>query len=192
MRCRADTGHLAPARIASLNAIDPFWNPLWSLRWQYTYAQIRRRLTTSTWRCTYHRHDSRDSAWDSWLDRQITHSHLLDPQQKHLLAALARACPDAHPHSMLLTRPTSLRERAFNRGLRAARQYHQRHGHLDMPQDHTEEILGDQVHLGAWLIRRRRDSAQMTPRQQAGLEALGFQTMPVFLPPAQPLRDAAA
>ncbi|MEU0845909.1 Helicase associated domain protein [Streptomyces sp. NPDC005962] len=192
MRCRADTGQLAPARIASLNAVDPFWNPPWSLRWQYTYAQIRRRLTTSTWRCTYHRHDSRDSAWDSWLDRQITHFHLLDPQQKHLLAALARACPDAHPHIMLLTRPTSLRERAFNRGLRAARQYHQRHGHLDMPKDHTEEILGDQVHLGAWLIRRRRDSAQMTPRQQASLKALGFETMPVFLSPAQPLRDAAA
>ncbi|GHA83683.1 hypothetical protein GCM10010330_42620 [Streptomyces tendae] len=61
-----------------------------------------------------------------------------------------------------------------------------------MPKDHTEEILGDQVHLGAWLIRRRRDSAQMTPRQQAGLKALGFETMPVFLPPAQPLRDTAA
>lgn len=130
----------------------------------YTYAQIRRRLTTTTWRCTYHRHDSRDSAWDSWLDRQITHFHLLDPQQRHLLAALAGACPDAHPHAMLLTRPTGLRERAFNRGLRAARQYHQRHGHLDMPKDHTEEVFGDYpVHLGAWLARRRRDSAQMTP-----------------------------
>ncbi|MFI7301262.1 helicase associated domain-containing protein [Streptomyces sp. NPDC050121] len=85
-----------------------------------------------------------------------------------------------------------MRERAFNRGLRAARQYHQRLGHLDMPKDHTEEVFGDQVHLGAWLARRRRDSAQMTPRQQAGLAALGFETMPVFLSSAQPLRETAA
>ncbi|MEU1543912.1 helicase associated domain-containing protein [Actinacidiphila glaucinigra] len=82
MRRRADTGLLTPARIAALNAVDPFWNPSWSLRWQHTYAQIRRRLTTSSWRCTYHRHDSEDSAWDSWLDRQITYHHLLMPQQQ--------------------------------------------------------------------------------------------------------------
>jgi hypothetical protein len=117
---------------------------------------------------------------------------LLDPQQRHLLAALARACPDARPHSMLLTRPAGLRERAFNRGLRAARRYHQRHGRLDMPKDRTEEVFGGQVHPGAWPARRRRDSAQMTPRQQAGPAALGFETMPVFLSSAQPLRQTAA
>jgi hypothetical protein len=32
----------------------------------------------------------------------------------------------------------------------------------------------------------------MTRRQQAALGVLGFETMPVFLPPAPPLRDAAA
>ncbi|WP_308408092.1 helicase associated domain-containing protein [Streptomyces mayonensis] len=53
---------------------------------------------------------------------------------------------------------------AFNRGLCAARQYHLRSGHLDVPKDHTEEVFGDYpVDLGAWLARRRRDSAQVTP-----------------------------
>ncbi|MFJ7181047.1 Helicase associated domain protein [Streptomyces massasporeus] len=190
MRRRADTGQLAPARIAALNSVDPFWNPPWSMRWQYTYVQIRRRLTGSTWRCTYHRNDSLDSAWDSWLDRQITQYHLLDAQQKHLLDALARACPDAHPHSMLLTRPPSLRARAFNRGLRAARQYHQRHGHLQVPADHAEDVDGDQVLLGTWLARRRRDSAQLTPDQRTALDVLGFEFLPAFLAPLS--RDAAA
>ncbi|WP_416972210.1 Helicase associated domain protein [Streptomyces sp. 4F14] len=190
MRRRTDTGQLAPARIAALNSVDPFWNPPWSLRWQYTYVQIRRRLTGSTWRCTYHRNDSLDSAWDSWLDRQITQYHLLDAQQKHLLDALARACPDAHPHSMLLTRPPTLRARAFNRGLRAARQYHQRHGHLQVPADHAEDVDGDQVLLGTWLARRRRDSAQLTPDQRTALDALGFESLPAFLAPLS--RDAAA
>ncbi|MFF7159631.1 Helicase associated domain protein [Streptomyces sp. NPDC008139] len=184
MRRRADTGRLAPARIASLTAVDPFWNPPWSLRWQYLYVQIRRRLTGSDWRCTYHPHADRDSSWDSWLDRQINDHHLLDSQQKHLLDALARACPDAHPHGMLLTRPADLRARAFNRGLRAARQYHQRHGHLHVPADHVEDVGDDHVKLGAWLARRHRDGAQMTPDQRTALEALGIRLPPAFLPPA--------
>ncbi|MGW6954151.1 Helicase associated domain protein [Streptomyces chartreusis] len=192
MRRRADTGRLAPARIAALNSVDPFWNPPWSLRWQYTYVLIRRRLTDSTWRCTYHRHDSLDSAWDSWLGRQITHHRLLDPQQKHLLDALVRACPDAHPHSMLLTRPANLRDRAFNRGLRAARQYHQRHGHLQVPPHHIEDVDEDGVHLGTWLARRGRDRAQMTPDQRTALEVLGFTPAAIFQQPHATPCDTAA
>ncbi|MFD5862812.1 DEAD/DEAH box helicase [Streptomyces chartreusis] len=192
MRRHADVGRLAPARIAALESVDPFWNPPWSLRWQYTYVQIRRRLVTTTWRCTYHRHDSADSAWDSWLDRQITHHHLLAPQQKHLLDALVRAHPDAHPHSMLLTRPANLRARAFNRGLRAARQYHQRHGHLHVPTDHIENVDEDDVRLGTWLARRGRDSAQMTPDQHTALEAIGFSPGAVFQQPDTTPSNTAA
>lgn len=184
MRRRADTGQLAPARIAALDAVDPFWNPPWILRWQYTYVQIRRRLTSSAWRCTYQRHYTQDFSWEGWLDRQVTRHHLLAGQQKHLLDTLARACPDAHPHSMLLTRPTTLRARAFNRGLRAARQYHQRHGDLDVPAEHIENTNGDPVRLGAWLARRLRGIALMTPDQCTALEVLGFRIMPMLLPPA--------
>ncbi|TXS60306.1 helicase [Streptomyces sp. me109] len=190
MRRRADIGELAPARISALDAVDPFWNPPWSLRWQYTYVQIRRRLTTTSWRCTYHPDHVHDSSWDTWLDRQITQHELLDPQQKHLLDTLARACPDAHPHSMLLTRPTTLRARAFNRGLRAARHYHLRHGNLQVPEGHIEDMDGDSVALDAWLVRRKRGIAQMTPPQRTALEVLDARLPSMFLPPVGPA-DAA-
>ncbi|WGD38706.1 helicase associated domain-containing protein [Streptomyces cathayae] len=91
---------------------------------------------------------------------------------------------------MLLTRPANVRARAFNRGLRAARQYHARHGHLQVPADHAEDLDGTPVRLGAWLLRRHRDRAQLTPEQQTALEVLGFHTLPVFLAPAP--YDAAA
>ncbi|MEU6935685.1 Helicase associated domain protein [Streptomyces rubiginosohelvolus] len=191
MRRRADIGELAPARIAALDAVDPFWNPPWSLRWQYTYVQIRRRLTTTSWRCTYHPDHCHDSSWDTWLDRQITQHDLLDPQQKHLLDTLARACHDAHPHSMLLTRPTSLRARAFNHGLRAARRYHLRHGNLNVPAGHIEDMDGASVALGAWLGRRQRGIAQMTPPQRTALEVLDARLPPMFLPPVAPAAAAS-
>ncbi|BAJ25862.1 MULTISPECIES: DEAD/DEAH box helicase [Kitasatospora] len=187
MRRRASTSNLESERVDALNAVDPWWNPPWSLRWQHTYTHLRHRLATTTWTIPYHRQADTDTGWNSWLDRQINRRDDLHPGQRHLLHHLARTHPDAHPHTILLSRPATALAAAFTRGLRAARQYHQREGHLDVPAGHCETVDSEQVHLGRWIRQRQRDAAQLTSRQLTALRALGIDPAPHFLQaPADP------
>ncbi|MEV0889107.1 helicase associated domain-containing protein [Streptomyces microflavus] len=55
------------------------------------------------------------------------------------------------------------RERAFRRGLAAARSFLEREGHLDVPQRHIEAFDGDHVRLGQWLSNVRRRRSTLSP-----------------------------
>ncbi|MGW6914709.1 Helicase associated domain protein [Kitasatospora sp. NPDC054939] len=126
---------LPPERLEALNAVDPCWNPAWSIDWQYTCARLRHRLATSTWRPAYQpADDEADPSLDAWLDRQIERQHTLEPGQLAQLTLLARHHPDLHPHALLLSRQTTGPAMSFARGLRAARKFLRREGHLQVPE----------------------------------------------------------
>ncbi|CAG6393640.1 helicase associated domain-containing protein [Streptomyces cocklensis] len=58
--------------------------------------------------------------------------------------------------------------------LRAAREYHNRHGHLQVPRKHTETVGGIDHKLGMFLDNARRRATKLTPERRAELDALGI------------------
>ncbi|MBT2493433.1 Helicase associated domain protein [Streptomyces sp. ISL-96] len=187
----ADSGRLDRERIASLNAVDPWWNPPWEVDWQHTYAHVDRRLADGRTLHTPTPAADEDSA--TWLDRQITAVRDLHPKQARLLTQLAHRYPNLHPHAMLLMHNPAQRAQAFCRALTAARQFHQREGHFDVPLRHRENVRGNEVLLGQWIKKSRSDTAQMTTPQINALTALGIDLQPVFraAPPEPADHDGA-
>lgn len=76
---------------------------------------------------------------------------------------------------MLLLPASHPRTRAFHRGLKAARQFHRREGHLQVPAGHRENLHGDDVLLGRWIAKHRSGAAQLTSPQITALTALGIE-----------------
>ncbi|MFK4157002.1 Helicase associated domain protein [Streptomyces fungicidicus] len=160
---RNRAGTLTEQRAAALTALDRWWNPPWPITWQRTYHAVRHSL----------KHNETASQAKKWLDTQRTRSDRLHPEQKSLLKELGLAdLPDtaASPARESL----SARERGFQRGLAAARAFHAREGHLNVPQRHIEKINGDAVRLGQWLSNLRRRRSGLSPQRQAALADLGL------------------
>ncbi|MBG7704935.1 helicase associated domain-containing protein, partial [Streptomyces sp. MC1] len=62
--------------------------------------------------------------------------------------------------------------------LRAARQYHDREGHLRPARKHIERVDVDgrpvDIRLGTWLDNTRRRADKLTPERRAELDRLGM------------------
>ncbi|MFF8029531.1 helicase associated domain-containing protein [Streptomyces sp. NPDC007896] len=58
--------------------------------------------------------------------------------------------------------------------LAAARQFHAREGHLNVPRKHVEDVGGVPVKPGGFLDNTRRTASKLTPERHAELEALGM------------------
>ncbi|MFF3326513.1 helicase associated domain-containing protein [Streptomyces sp. NPDC002889] len=59
-------------------------------------------------------------------------------------------------------------------GLAAARAFHHREGHLNVPQRHIEVIDGDHVRLGQWVSNARRRKDRLPPDRLRVLDSLGM------------------
>ncbi|WP_328793572.1 DEAD/DEAH box helicase [Streptomyces sp. NBC_00273] len=190
-RALHDSGRMHTARLDALTAVDPWWNPLWGIDWQHDYTHV---CVQTALRGNAGLAPTPSSGEDArtWLDRQITQQRELHPQQVALLVQLVNQHPDPHPHALLLRHAPSPRMRAFHRGLRAARQYLQREGHLQVPSTHREDLHGDPVRLGRWISQCREQTALLTGAQISALAALGIDTDPLFreLPPSSTSSDA--
>lgn len=57
--------------------------------------------------------------------------------------------------------------------LAAARQFHAREGHLNVPRKHVEDVGGVPAKLGGFLDNSRRRAAKLTLKRRAELDALG-------------------
>jgi superfamily II DNA or RNA helicase len=167
-RKRAD--QLTPARIQVLQGLDPYWNPPWPLTWQRAFHIARS-----------HREDGRsltdvprDFVTDDghrlgeWLHTQRLHLERLHPQQQQLLAGLGAIQTAEPPHD---AKPAT---RNWDRGLAAARAFHRREGHLDVPQRHIEDLNGDHVRLGQWISNARRRKDRLSPDRIRVLDTLGM------------------
>ncbi|MFC8965494.1 Helicase associated domain protein [Streptomyces sp. NPDC057094] len=161
---RARASQLSEDRAAALTAVDRWWNPPWPITWHRAYHAARRQTAEA----------ATASQATEWCKSQAAQAKDLHPEQRRLLAGLGLDVPTAPVPSPTGSR--SARERAFQRGLAAARAFQDREGHLNVPQRHTEQTEEGPVHLGQWLsnIRRR----PLTPQRQAALAELGLTTRP--------------
>lgn len=115
------------------------------------------------------------SGGQRWLEAQRARSGSLHPEQKSLLHELGLVeLPDIST-SMPVESRLPARERAFQRGLAAARAFREREGHLDIPQRHIKEIEGEEVRLGQWMSNLRRRHSRISSHRQAALAELGLQ-----------------
>ncbi|MEU9339514.1 Helicase associated domain protein [Streptomyces sp. NPDC048290] len=162
-RTRAET--LNHQRATALAALDRWWNPPWPITWQRAYHAARQNLAAN----------KTAAEAESWLETQRARSDRLHPEQKSLLQELGLVeLPDTSS-SLPVESHLPARERAFQRGLAAARAFRAREGHLNVPQRHIEEIEGDSVRLGQWLNNLRRRRPGLSPQRQAALAELGLQ-----------------
>ncbi|MFI8991566.1 Helicase associated domain protein [Streptomyces antimycoticus] len=160
-RSRADD--LSPQRVSALAALDQWWNPPWPTTWQRGYhTALRGMAETKT-----------ASKAGEWLESQRMRADDLHPAQRRLLNEVELDLPDAPTFS---TKSSQLpaRERAFQRGLAAARAFREREGHLDVPQRHIEDVEGQPVRLGQWLSNLRRRHSSLSPQRRAALAELGL------------------
>ncbi|RZD77663.1 DEAD/DEAH box helicase [Streptomyces albidoflavus] len=159
---RTRASRLTAERAAALTALDPWWNPPWPLAWQRAYHAARRGL-----------HEAGAADAGEWVRAQRARAAHLHPEQLTLLAQLG-SDPVPAPDSPVGGRLPA-RERAFRRGLAAARSFREREGHLDVPQRHVETLDdGDHVRLGQWLSNVRRRRSTLSPQRQEALAELGL------------------
>ncbi|XQE90474.1 helicase associated domain-containing protein [Streptomyces microflavus] len=59
-------------------------------------------------------------------------------------------------------------------GLAAAHAFHQREGHLEVPQRHVEDLDGEPVRLGQWISNTRRRKERLPTDRIRALDALGM------------------
>ncbi|MBW8738504.1 MAG: Helicase associated domain protein [Streptomyces turgidiscabies] len=154
---RARAGQLAEERAAALAALDRWWNPPWPLTWHRAYHAARQQ--------------TEQAAAGEWPKAQAAQADALHPGQRRLLADLGVALPAASGSGSQDHRQPA-RERSFQRGLRAARVFRQREGHLNVPQRHIEQTEDGDVRLGQWLSNIRRRG--LSPDRQAALAELGL------------------
>ncbi|MFF8589633.1 Helicase associated domain protein [Streptomyces althioticus] len=161
---RTRAGTLTEQRAAALTALDRWWNPPWAITWQRTYHAARHSLE----------HNETASQAKKWLEAQRVRSDRLHPEQRSLLQELGLAHLSGTAASPARESHLPARERAFQRGLAAARAFRAREGHLNVPQRHVEKIDGDPVRLGQWLSNLRRRRFGLSPQRQAALAELGL------------------
>lgn len=58
--------------------------------------------------------------------------------------------------------------------MEAARQFHAREGHLNVPRKHLEELDGDGVKLGMFVDNSRRRADKLTIERREALTELGM------------------
>jgi hypothetical protein len=73
-------------------------------------------------------------------------------------------------------RPQAPRTRAdhWAANLAAARQFHGREGHLNVPRKHIEEVDGVPCKLGMFIDNSRRRADKLAQERRAELDALGM------------------
>ncbi|WP_208604879.1 helicase associated domain-containing protein, partial [Streptomyces mutomycini] len=168
-RKRADD--LAPARAQALQDLDPHWNPPWPLTWHRAYHAARRHHTAGH-RLTdvprdYNTEDGHRLG--EWLHKQRLHPERLHPNQQQLLADLdliQKAEPSPEKRKPAARKP--------EQGLAAARAFHRREGHLDVPQRHVEVLDGEPVRLGQWISNARRRKERLPAERIRALDVLNM------------------
>ncbi len=169
-------GELPESRLAALEGIDPGWCPLgWDVAWQRCFTLTRAHvraggaLPEAAGELVVQGEDL-----GGWTVAQRQGWDKLSPAQQWLLGStlgLEPAGPGAWPGKL-----TAAGKWALN--LRAARQYHDREGHLRPARKHIERVdVGGRpvdIRLGTWLDNTRRRAGKLTPERRAELDRLGM------------------
>ncbi|WP_435858240.1 Helicase associated domain protein [Streptomyces olivaceoviridis] len=169
-------GELPESRLAALEAIDPGWCPLgWDVAWQRCFTLVRARVRAGgalpevAGEVVVQGEDL-----GAWVLAQRQGWDKLSPAQQWLLGStlgLEPAGPEARPGKL-----TADGKWALN--LRAARQLHDREGHLRPARKHVERLDVDgetvDIKLGMFLDNTRRRADKLTPERRTELDQLGM------------------
>ncbi|MEI5011681.1 Helicase associated domain protein [Streptomyces sp. PmtA] len=168
-RKRAD--QLTPARMKALQDLDPHWNPPWPLTWQRAFHVARRHREAGHTLADVPRDYITDDGHrlGEWLRAQHLHPERLHTGQRRLLADLGLAQSAEQPSEQ-----NTSAARNWERSLAAARAFHHREGHLNVPQRHTEDLDGERVRLGQWISNARRRKERLAADRVHALDALNM------------------
>ncbi|MFI1441835.1 helicase associated domain-containing protein [Streptomyces fructofermentans] len=143
-------------RAQALSAIDPWWNPPWTLEWQRSWHQARTHVDGGHVLDTAAGFPGTTSALATWLTTQCAQYDTLQPGQHDLLARIGITA--AHAQSAA-ARPAE-NEADFVTALGYARSYHAVHGTLAAAVD----TVHDGFQLGRWLRRQRQHARDHADR----------------------------
>ncbi|WP_143678203.1 helicase associated domain-containing protein [Streptomyces rhizosphaericus] len=158
---RAAGPELAPERAAALDALDPWWNPPWNMRWQQSLHTARAHTADRPLNTTADL-DALPTVTSKWLFTQCASYDSLGHEQRQLLAGMgltterARALAPS-PKPPQPSRPARPRLKnspsSIAAGLPYARSWAAQHGNLTSASYRTEH---DGFPLGWWLYKQRR------------------------------------
>ncbi|MFF3336927.1 helicase associated domain-containing protein [Streptomyces sp. NPDC002888] len=151
----------------ALSAIDPWWNPPWTLEWQRSWHQARTHVQDGHVLDPAAGFPGTSSALATWLTTQCAQYDTLLPDQHGLLACIGITADQARSAA---ARPAES-EADFATALGYARSYHAVHGTLAAAVD----TVHDGFQLGRWLRRQRqhaRDHAHRGTPPSAPTKAL--------------------
>ncbi|MFB6908032.1 Helicase associated domain protein [Streptomyces bacillaris] len=171
----------AAERRATLEAIDPDWNPAWPADWQRAYTAAHTLLAEEQGRTeivpgiTVNGVDV--GAWTAEQTDPAVWDTLMPEQQTRLQAlGLKPAAPAAKPPKKTAS------AFAFELGITALTQYAEREGHLRIPRQHTETVLIDgeehQVKAGVFLSNHKSRRAKLSAAKLGAFAALGLEWAP--------------
>lgn len=193
---------LTEARDSALCAIDPYWNPPWSVAWQRRYAALAYLLRGENGVAIEEvqpglRVHGVDTG--AWLRRQLADWPQLVEGQRQLLEKLGVRPPapaelDAPRGAAGPVVPGLEHMSSFERGVAAVCQYLEREGHLTIPRQHEELLYPAQpdgtarpdgttadnhspvsVRPGVFLSNAKSRRAKLIPDQRETLTNLGLQ-----------------
>ncbi|MFI1177485.1 DEAD/DEAH box helicase [Streptomyces melanogenes] len=185
-------GAMPQTRLDALDDIDPGWCPAWDANWQRCFQLAKAHvdsgepLPTQAGTTIVQGEDL-----GRWINAQRHGWDQLMVGQQVLLEILG--LEPASPHEQPAKTPT--RDDKWATNLAAARQYHAREGHLNVPRKHIERLKRPErpktshapagayagtvepvveVKLGTFLDNTRRRADRLTPRRRADLDHLGM------------------
>ncbi|MFP8962589.1 Helicase associated domain protein [Streptomyces nanhaiensis] len=162
-RKRASSGRLPLDHIEALDRIDPWWNPPWTIRWQYGYHAAR-AATDGLRPDPAKGFPTLPAGAARWLTTQCSAYSGLHPGQHQLLADIGitaevartlrpRPAPRRRPHpGAPRPRPTTV-SASIDAGLPYARAWAHAHNGLGTAQYDVEH---DGFPLGWWLYEQRK------------------------------------
>ncbi|WP_051856974.1 DEAD/DEAH box helicase [Streptomyces sp. NRRL S-1868] len=170
----------AESRRRRLEAIDPDWNPTWSLAWQRHWAKARWLLSQGATLAELqpgvsHRGDD----IGTWLAEQPAAWHTLTEDQQQRLTDLG--VHPTPPPALAAAPAVPAGATRWEINLAAARQFKAREGHLRVPRAHTETVTDTDGHtheirLGVFRsnTRAHHKKQKLTPDQTREATDIGL------------------
>ncbi|MEU5959398.1 Helicase associated domain protein [Streptomyces sp. NPDC047525] len=172
-------GALSDERREQLEDIDPSWCPAWPVTWQRCFHLVRQHLDAGeTLPTEAHGVDAVRQGED--LGRWVTSVRLgwdqLTGVQQWMCEHVLGITP---PTENEKPKPRTSQAHKWALHLTAARQFHEREGHLQVPRKHVEWIVGEdqeerELKLGSWISNQRSRATTLTPERMEQLAAIGM------------------